>query len=93
MNIPSLHISGADVKEESLPDARLSPTNRKTFCGPFGIMSKVYCINCGASGGAVTEEWAAQVVYVCDDCEVKVGKFMGQPVPDEVVRGQSPLVK
>lgn len=40
-----------------------------------GTLQKVYCLNCGVAGGAVTSEVPAflrgdpGVIYVCGDCE------------------------
>lgn len=51
---------------EALPDARTRM--RETICGPCGLMSRVYCVNCGADGGLITEEWAESVFYLCDKC-------------------------
>lgn len=82
--IPNLHIDGPEHKEEKLPDARLSSTNRNTFCGPVGLMSRVFCVNCGAPGGAVTEEWASEVFYLCDSCADKLGPLPCLQVPDAV---------
>lgn len=78
------------MPEEILPDSRLRPCDRSTICGPAGIMSRVYCANCGADGGLITEEWALQVFYLCDRCAETYGKLPVSQVPDAVVRGLQP---
>jgi hypothetical protein len=50
-------------------------------------MSRVYCANCGADGGLITEEWAEHVFYICDRCELTKGKLLATAIPEEVVRG------
>jgi hypothetical protein len=74
---------------EELPDSRLSH-HRTTFCGPVGLMSKVFCANCGKSGGAVTEEWAEHIFFICDACAEKgCGSIPGAvQIPEEVVKGE-----
>lgn len=89
--IPNLHIDGAENREEALPEARLTH-HRTTICGPIGLMSKVFCVNCGASGGLITEEWAKSVFFVCDACDEKLGKVPCPQIPDAVVQGKQPLV-
>lgn len=74
-------------KDFELPDARRSHY-RPTVCGPLGIMAQVYCVNCGADGGLITDEWAENVFYLCDRCAEKYGKFPAVEIPEEQVRGQ-----
>jgi hypothetical protein len=54
-------------------------------------MSRVYCANCGADGGLITEDWAKEVFYICDRCAEKMPLPVAT-IPDAVVRGQAPLV-
>lgn len=78
------------LDQDNLPDARLSTTNRKTICGPVGIMSRVYCVNCGGPGGLVTEDWCQSIFFLCDKCAEKYGEIDGAvEVPEEVVNGQN----
>lgn len=89
--IPNLHIDGPEVAklpDEELPDSRLSH-HRTTICGPCGLMSRVFCINCGADGGLVTEAWAVRISYLCDDCFLTHGALPMPQVPDSVVRGEN----
>jgi hypothetical protein len=84
--------------EFGLPDARLSGTARdnKQLQANHRIigrmwMEKVFCVNCGCDGGAVTPEWAAHIFYLCDECAKTYGQIDGAvQVPDEVVRGERP---
>lgn len=83
-----------DVRKNDMPDARLRPCNRSTIVGPCGIMARVYCVNCGCDGGLVTDEWAEQIMYLCDRCAEVHGKLpVALQVPDSEVRGTSdPMV-
>lgn len=78
-----------DIKPEDLwkdlPDARRSH-HRPTRCGPCGIMAEVYCVNCGKSGGLITEEWAAHVFYLCDKCAETYGSIPLPEVPEHLLR-------
>lgn len=87
----SIHVSGSDLPKDilngGLPDSRVKNC-RETICGPAGIMAKVYCANCGADGGLVTDEWASHIFFICDDCDHKMGEMPGlTKVPDAVVQG------
>lgn len=88
MNTP--HILGSDASVpifNELPDSRCK--ERNTRQGPAGIMSKVYCANCGADGGLITEEFAAKVFYLCDRCAETYGKLPdSMEVSEAVVRGE-----
>ncbi len=68
-----------------IPDSRVHDRDRFSFCGPVGIMSKVYCSSCGELGGAVTEEWASTVKYLCEDCGAKYGHLAGLQLSEETV--------
>lgn len=80
--------------EFGLPDARLvGDRARKQFEGMTVLgrmwMEKVFCVNCGCNGGAVTPEWAAHVFYLCEECAYKYGAIEGAvEVPENEVRGQ-----
>ena len=69
-------------------DARLSPTSRNTVCGPHGLMSRVFCVNCGADGGLITEAWAKSVFYLCDRCEAWGRTPALLEAPENLVRGE-----
>ena len=71
---------------ENLPESRLTH-HRTTICGPVGLMSRVYCANCGCDGGLITEEWAAKCFYLCDRCSEVHGKLSTPEIPESVVRG------
>ncbi len=79
--------------EGGLPDCRLTGHRRRatTIAGvPTMVgrvtMERVYCANCGAPGGAVTQEWAAHIFYVCDDCAGRLGPIP-LPLIDERLLG------
>lgn len=76
---------------EELPESRLTH-HRTTICGPVGLMSRVYCANCGCDGGLITEEWAVKCCYLCDKCAEVHGKLPIPEIPESVVRGGQPLV-
>lgn len=47
---------------------------------PDGALERVFCLHCGAPGGAVSAMPAALrgdpgVIYVCDDCDGKFGEL------------------
>lgn len=85
MNTP--HVASEHVQPDSLPDARRSH-HRPTVCSEVGIASQVYCVNCGAGGGQITEQWAEHVFYLCDKCAEKYGEVAGAvKIPDNVVKG------
>jgi hypothetical protein len=87
------HLLGDDKTKDDfdrLPDARLRKCNRKTFQGQFGLMSRVYCVNCGKPGGMITEELAATVYLVCDNCVDRMGAVPGAvQVPDHIIQENS----
>jgi hypothetical protein len=66
-----------------LPDATRKH-HRPTFCGPKGIMAKVYCVNCGKDGGAVTAE--SPILYLCETCAEKYGGFALPEIPEEEIK-------
>ena len=53
---------------------------------PNGRLQKVYCLNCGKPGGAVSAGIPAflrgdpGVIYVCDACDGKLGSLPAQAV-------------
>ncbi len=66
-----------------IPDSRVHDRDRFSFCGPVGTMSKVYCSSCGKPMGAVTEEWAATIKALCQDCGDKYGhQVSGLQIPE-----------
>jgi hypothetical protein len=69
-----------------LPDSRLARP-RHTIRGPLGSMEQCFCVNCGRSGGFVTEAAIDHIFYLCDDCVLKHGDLPMPKVPDEWVRG------
>jgi len=71
-----------------LPDSRLERP-RRTIRGPLGSMEECFCVNCGRSGGFVTEFDHEHVLYLCDDCVWKHGHLPLPQVPEELVRGES----
>lgn len=79
---------GTPFDNIDLPDSRLK-YHRTTICGPIGLMSRVFCANCGCDGGLVTEEWAGHIMYICDDCANTCGRQLPGMVeiPEESVRG------
>ena len=73
-----------------LIDSRLRPCERKRKQrpGPLGWMDQTYCINCGKKSGIVTVDW---IMYLCDDCNEKLGGLPGAiEVPEELVRAAQP---
>lgn len=73
----------------SLPDARLHLVPGKGCVkGPYGNMRRIFCINCGSDGGAVTEEWVDYVVYLCEVCALQYGGLAAAvEVDEDLVRG------
>lgn len=53
-----------------------------TVPSPIGQVIRLYCLNCGARGGAVTPD-IPDAVYICRDCASRYG---GLPMP-EVPKG------
>jgi hypothetical protein len=74
-----------------LPDARLRDESRRKRTevpGPFrDLYERVFCVNCGANGGAVTKEWTTHIFYLCEACAKRWGKLPLPEVPETVVRG------
>ena len=73
-----------------LPDARLrDPARRKRteVPGPFrDLYERVFCVNCGADGGAVTKEWTTHIFYLCEGCAKRWGHLPLPEVPEAWVR-------
>lgn len=46
-----------------------------------GRLEVIYCLNCGKRAGAVTVELPPGVIYICDECEERMG-----PLPLEAVQ-------
>jgi len=79
-----------NLLDQQLPDARLNSLDRKRkeIVGPLGkFMERVYCVNCGTDGGAVTKEWAEHIFYLCNVCAETHGALSIPAIPDEIVRG------
>jgi len=67
-----------------MPSSLLSRTQR-TVWTPMGLMTLIFCSNCGASGGAITAP-TEFVHYLCDDCKHLAA---GLPeIPEPIVRPQ-----
>ena len=74
-----------DAWQRLIPDARLArPTG--AIRSPIGSLVPCFCVNCGASGGYVTE--ASHVFYLCDGCVAQHGALPLIEVPEELVRGE-----
>lgn len=68
------------------PDARARRSLNEKKHRLLGWMSEIFCVNCGTSGGMITQDWAAHVFYLCDECAEVHGRL---PLPDlePLVRG------
>ena len=65
-----------------IPDARTSSRQRQIWT-PNGLMTLIYCTNCGAGGGAVTND-TPFIHFYCEKCRHLAA---GLPeVPEPVVR-------
>jgi len=65
-----------------IPDAGCQRTQRQVWT-PMGLMTLIYCTNCGAPGGAVTQH-SEFVHYYCDKCKHLAA---GLPeIPEPLVR-------
>ena len=63
--------------ERSIPDSRLGSTKGQVM-SPFGLLTPIFCINCGISCGAVYGD----VTYthaLCDACGERWGGLPGVP--------------
>lgn len=58
-------------------DSRLRHV-RITVPSPIGEVVRLYCLNCGRTGGAVTAD-LSDAVYICRDCAATHG---GLPLPE-----------
>ena len=69
-----------------LPTAKLR-NQAITVPSPLGDVVPIFCINCGAPGGAVTQHAAENgVVHICRSCAATHGGLPVPEVPDELVR-------
>lgn len=75
-----------------LPDSRIKGVSagaggivrpRKTLDGGLEV---IYCLNCGKQAGVVTIELPPGVIYVCDECNERMG-----PLPLEAVSFPVPV--
>lgn len=67
-----------------LPDSRARETKGRVFT-PCGTYIPVFCANCGADGGYVTEESITHFFYLCNSCVGKYGPIAAtMTIPDEV---------
>ena len=71
-----------------LPDARAKRSLREKKSKFLGWMEEIFCVNCGASGGMVTKDWAAHCFYLCNDCVEKHGRVETPDIPESLVRGE-----
>jgi hypothetical protein len=64
-----------------IPDSRCQrTTDRQIVATPMGLVQRIYCINCGQSGGAVTySSELPDVTYICKSCAATHG---GLPIPE-----------
>jgi hypothetical protein len=74
-----------------IPDARVSPTRRRTVWGPLGEMTDCFCVNCGRPYGLVTVAVVEHVFVLCNACFEKHGHLPMQEVPPEVAAAISHL--
>jgi hypothetical protein len=65
---------------KSIPDSRMREV-RLTRMTPLGEVELLFCLNCGAGGGAVKVDPARNLVaqYICQACAATHG---GLPVPE-----------
>ena len=69
-----------------LPDCT-SRDRRGAVHTPMGWMVPIYCANCGAPGGLVTEESLTFAFWLCTPCFETHGEIAGTyVVPDDVFR-------
>ena len=69
-----------------LPDSRCRNRQRQRW-SPLGLVTEIFCMNCGRSGGAVSND-VPDVFYVCRDCAATHGGLPVPEVPEELIRPQ-----
>lgn len=86
------HADVFEILYGDLPDARLRSDRRHRtdvaarFIRDYGERyDLVFCVNCGASGGACTKD-TTHILYLCEPCSQKWGKLPLPEVPEEFVR-------
>jgi len=71
-----------------MPDARARQSKNEKQHRVLGWMEKVFCVNCGTSGGMISKDWAAYVTYLCDRCVDTHGRPPMTELPESLVKGQ-----
>ena len=68
---------------KAVGDSRLK-IRRVSIASPLGPLVPLYCLNCGAPGGAVTAN-TPDVAYICRPCAAKYGGLPAPEVPAELI--------
>lgn len=73
-----------DTWRKFLGDSRPQRTTA-TIQSPMGELLRIYCLNCGKPGGAVTAN-VPYVLYLCDPCAATHGGLPLPEIPPDLVR-------
>lgn len=58
---------------------------RQTVASPLGEVERLYCLNCGRAGGAVTVD-LQPALYICPSCAETHGGLPLPEIPETLIR-------
>jgi hypothetical protein len=65
-------------------DSRCQDRRRITVPSPIGEVVRLYCLNCGRRGGAVTAD-LSEAIYICPSCAATHGGLPAPEIPRELI--------
>ena len=57
---------------------------RITVPSPIGEVVRLYCLNCGRRGGAVTAD-LSEAIYICPSCAATHGGLPAPEIPNDLI--------
>ena len=76
-----------DLCRETMPDSRLSRTERTEWHPVLGEVEPVFCANCGKRYGACSKGAFEHVLALCNECFAEHGHLPCPQVPEPLLKG------